>query len=508
MNILGLYAAGLGHDTCAALVKDGKLVAAAEEERFDRVKHTSAPPVRAAKFCLDYANLSLDDIDYIAVGWDPSLWLRRNALSSIEGMVQYFIQSFFRLFRRETSQGGAISRAKIYRKKFRPIERYWYNEYVAPTVKRTFDEIRAKVIYFEHHLAHAAASFYTSGFKDASIVTIDAQGELNSTVLWQGIDNSIEKIREESEQNSLGFFYEEVTNYLGLGWLGAGKTMGLAPYGEPSKEMMEKIEAHIDLNAPLYRRKIKFLRSDILGFPPRTTQSPLEKEYRNLAYCAQDFLERAILKCVEYVIRRTNIRTCVLGGGVALNCTANSRIINSGLVEDLHIFPATNDGGVAVGAALACAAMLGEKPKFKLTHAYWGPEFSCEKIETMLKNNKIKYEKYDDIAGITAELLAKGKIVGWFQGRMEIGPRALGNRSILADPTKKEMWSTVNKIKGREPWRPLAPSILLEAIDEYFEKPRESPFMLLTFKVKESERKKVPAIVHVDGTTRPQTVTK
>jgi len=394
------------------------------------------------------------------------------------------------------------------RKKSGLFNRFWYDTWIAPTLAKRFDDVNAEIRYYEHHLAHAATSFYCSGFKKSSLLTIDGAGELNSTVMWEGGSDSIKKIREEGSNNSLGGFYEDVTYYLNLGWLGVGKTMGLAPYGKKSKDMAEKVGKHLDLSGQFFKRKIPALRSDILGFPPRKDTNILTRNYTNLAFAAQDALERAILKCVEYLVRQTNIKELGMSGGVALNCTTNSKIMESGLVNDMFIFPACNDGGVSVGSALECATQLGEKVDFKLEHIYYGPEFSNDEIESMLKRNKITYEKHGDIAGTVAELLAKGKIVGWFQGRMELGPRALGNRSILADPRKKETWSIVNKVKGREPWRPLAPSILDEAKEEYFENAMESPFMLFTFEVREEKRKEVPAIVHVDGTTRPQTLKK
>ena len=516
MNILGIYPGGvIGHDSGAALIKDGKLIAAAEEERFTRVKHATTPPANAVKFCLEHAGLSLEDIDFIAVPWSPYLWFKSSKLSSLEKIAHfgvtatfYFLQKMFRRSEKKVSEIGEVKKRERTQKKSGFLDRFWYNTYVAPTLTRRFDDVSAKIRYYEHHLAHAAGAFYCSGFKNSSILTVDGQGELNSTVMWLGDDNSIKKIREESAENSLGYFYQDVTDYLNLGWWGAGKTMGLAPYGKKNEDIMKKIEKHLDLSGQFYKRKTIGLRSDILGFPPRGDTNILTENYSNLAFAAQDALERTLLKCGEYLVQRTNVRELCMGGGVALNCTANSKIVNSGVINDIFIFPACHDGGVSVGAALECATQLGEKVKFRLDHVYYGPEFSDDEIESVLKKNKIKYEKHGDIAGIAAELLAKGKIVGFFQGRMELGPRALGNRSILADTRKKETWGIVNKVKGREPWRPLAPSILDEAKEEYFENARESPFMLFTFEVKEKKRKEVPAIVHVDGTTRPQTVKK
>jgi len=509
MNILGIYPGSVGHDSGAALVKDGKIIAAAEEERFIRIKHTSSPPINAVKFCLEYANLSAEDIDFIAVPFSPYLLFMGYISDSVVRTTFFLLHKIFGQSREKEAIAEEKRKGAEAKKKRGLLSRLWYNVYVAPTLRKKFEDIPAETMYIEHHLAHAASAFYCSNFEKSSILTVDGRGELNSTVMWLGSGNSIKKIKETSAKNSLGLFYEDASDYLNLGGLlGAGKTMGLAPYGKENKEMMNKIEKHLDLNGTLYKRKIVGFRSDIFGFPPRGDGNILTKNYCDLAFGAQRVLELALLKCVEYLIEQTNVRALCLSGGVALNCTANSKILDSGLPDDLFIFPACNDGGSALGAALECAARLGEKVKFRLSHVYYGPEFSDDEIENVLKKNKIKYEKHGDIAGVVAELLSKGKIVGWFQGRMELGPRALGSRSILADPTKKEMWGIVNKIKGREPWRPLAPSILDEAKEEYFENAVESPFMLLTFTVKENKRKEVPAIVHVDGTTRPQTVKK
>ncbi len=507
MNVLGVFPLW-GHDTCAALVKDGKLVAAVEEERFTRRKHSFEAPVNSIKYCLREGKVSMDEVDAIAVPWSPKLimeWhLRRGARILPDWVFSAAMLPARRLwqYKRKFRKGLGYTGALYYDLFMKGIFESWNN---LPEIK-----------YYEHHRAHAATAFYASGFDRAGVITVDGSGEKNATVAWKGHGNKIAKVKEKLRSESLGDFYSHVSTYLNIGWAAEGKTMGLAPYGKPNPEIKEKLKKFINPdkgewyegNIEPLNKGDRGLTQEDLGFPKRTNQPIIQPPYADLAYAAQELLEESLLKVARDTVETTGARNLCLAGGVALNCTTNSRILNEGICDDIFIFPAANDGGTAIGSALECAAEMGEKINFRLEHAYWGPGWSDAEVEQVLKENKIKHEVAKDPSGSAAELIAKGKVIGWFQGRMEIGPRALGNRSILADPTRADVWERVNEVKLREKWRPLAPSMLFEAKDEYLENARESPFMILAFQVPKEKHREIPAVVHVDGSTRPQTVKK
>ena len=498
MNILGVYPVSheFGHDTGAAIVSNGKIIAAAEEERFTRRKHDTSAPRNSIAFCLNYAKLGMDDIDYIAVPWSPKLWLKYKMMHKQTDFFHNILD--FLVF-------PVRSHPARFRKKASLLSSYFDYDYFNQTLEK-FSPL-PPISYYEHHRAHAATAFYASNFDSASIVTVDGQGELNSTVSWKGNGSKISKLREEPVSNSLGYFYHYATQYLNLGFNGEGKTMGLAPYGSPDAEMEKKLRQHMDAKGGKWYNITKMMPDQsVLGFPKRSNEDIMGANYRNYAFHVQKMLEEAMLRVVEDAVSSSGERKLCLSGGVALNCTTNSKILESGMVDDLFVFPAASDGGSPVGAALECASENGEKVNFRLEHPYFGPEFSDAEIENALKRFGLKYEECKDISGTVGELIHKANVIGWFQGRMELGPRALGNRSIIADPTNSKMLEKVNNVKQRESWRPLAPSMLFEAKDEYLENARDSPFMILSFTVKKEKRKEVPAIVHVDGSTRPHTV--
>ncbi len=471
------------HDAAACLVKDGKLIAFAEQERFDRIKHSHMFPKDAIDFCLKYGNITGDDIDIIAMQSSPKQFL----LSSFSSIG-------FGMFNLDNLYNRALN-FSIFRAHFNVIQ----------SLKRMFPG--KKIIEIPHHLAHAASTFYVSGFNKSNILTMDGRGERESTVFFKGERGGIEKVWDKSffDNHSFGICYRILTNILDLGDYGEGKTMGLAPYGKPVIDFSDIINyngSHKTCIADFSKIRTRFSKFR------RKEGEELNEIHKNLAASLQDALEKTVLKLVEEITNTTNCRKLCLAGGVTLNCKTNGAIIENGLVDDIFIQPDAGDAGTALGAALQAYVELGYKPKTKMEHAYWGPEFSNDEIEEILKQKELKYEYYDDISGIAAELISKGKIIGWFQGRMEMGPRALGNRSIVADPTVKDNFRKVNEVKRRELWRPLAPSMLEEALDEYFENGYPSPFMILSFTVRDEKLKEIPAVVHVDNTTRPQTVSK
>ncbi len=488
------------HDPSACLIKDGKVLAMVEEERFIRQKYAVEKlPLNAVGFCLDKVGLKPDDIDIVAFGWDYKKKYK------LRGM--YFSHS--------TDEILDI----IF-----PHSTFGYKR-------------KPKLVVVPHHLAHAASTFFTSGLNEATILVIDGQGEDESTTIAYGKGKQISILKSFPIKDSLGYFYESINKYIGFHYLDSGKTMGLAPYGKANidfsnikisndgytvnlqKELrydssyLDEQEALVALWHEELRKYVKSPNKVEYVFDRYSNKIKpkfdIPQPYKNLAASAQAALEKTVIHLVKVAIKMTGTKNVCLSGGVALNCVANGKIIQNKFVNNLFVFPSANDAGASAGAALYAAARYDKDAKFtKMTHPYWGPEYTNKEIENILKSRKIHYTKPEDICKTTAKLLAENKIIGWFQGRMEVGPRALGNRSILANPKIKANWKKVNLIKRRELWRPLAPTILDEYKEEYFENAAYSPFMLAAFQVKKDKRKFVPAIVHVDGSSRPQTVSK
>lgn len=479
MYILGLSKST--HDHAAALLKDGNIVAAAEEERFNRVKHTNAYPKNAINFCLNQEGIKLKDVDYVAQGFTDDI-----SFKIIDGSV--------------------------------------YVETIARSNQNSLEIIRDNNYFFiPHHLSHAASCFRLSGFKKSNILTIDGQGEKETTAFFTGDNNKIErqwdipiqslKTNNIDDMVSVGYVYNCVTRLLfgpyvanknTICTFNEGKTMALASFGEPILDFSEILNILNHENYKLNPRAIMLKFGNLV----RKLSQPLSQQHKNLAASLQFALEKSVLNLLKEIYDTTGDKTFCISGGVALNCKMNGELIKQDFVKNIFIQPASNDAGTAIGAALEAYAYLGYKSKYKMEHVYLGPEYSNEEIENILKSSGLKYDFFDDISGITAELLSNGKIIGWFQGRMEFGPRALGNRSILADPTDMETKKKVNSIKGRELWRPFAPSVIEQKANHYFENLMPSSFMLLTFKVKDEKKHEIPAVVHVDGTTRPQTLKK
>jgi carbamoyltransferase len=491
MYFLGITA-GM-HDPAVALIRDNKIVAFVEEERFNRVKHAKGYfPTMALNWVLKKEKIKIDDIDKIGYYLDPS----------VSNMV---VKKIHNIAKSPINIGAAIrwsNRLKTY-----PIS----------NLKKYFKYKKNDINYINHHLCHSASTFLLSGFKKSSILTIDGVGEYASATMRYGSSNELELLYEIKEPNSLGYVYSAVTDFLGFETNeGEGKVMGLAPYGSNYYKIFDEIikptrNGFVTKKIFSSNGFMDVSYSDFLTLKlgqPRLPSEPLEKRHMDIAYSLQERLEQIALHLVERLVEITGNKNLCLAGGVALNCKMNGRILESGLIDDIFIQPAAGDAGCALGAALWLAHEEGFKFK-KLEHVYFGPEYSNEEVEKVLKTANLKYEEISDPSGTAAELLAQGKIVGWFQGRMEAGPRALGNRSILADPRDPGIKDKLNYlVKHREPFRPFCPSLLDKAKKEYLENAYESPFMILSFKVPEEKRKEIPGVVHVDGTVRPQTVTK
>jgi carbamoyltransferase len=509
--ILGLNA--FHGDAAAALVVDGELVAAAEEERFNRVKHCAGFPELAAAWCLADAGLRPEDLDHVAIARDPKANIGRKLLRTI----------------RHGASGRYLKARLENAAKVRDVKTH-----LAQALHVDPDAIRAETHNVEHHLAHAASAFLVSPFEDAAILSVDGFGDFASTMLAEGHGNRIEILDRVLFPHSLGIFYTAVTQWLGFTKYGdEGKVMGLAPYGDPAKHMA-KMRELVLLEGGLFKLGLDYFTHDKEGVdmtwdeqtptigriysdrmieafgPAREPRSELADLHNDVAASLQAMLEEAYLQLVNTLWERTQIPNLCLAGGVALNAVANGRIRPETPFEEVYVQPAAGDSGTAVGAAFhVWNQELGKPRGFVMEHAYTGPGYSEEECLAAIEGAGFRAERLDDdeLFRTVAARMAEGDVVGWFQGRMEFGPRALGNRSIVVDPRRHDMKDILNaRIKHREPFRPFAPSILAETASEWFEQDYTSPFMVLVYKTRADKRDKIPAVNHVDDTGRLQTV--
>jgi carbamoyltransferase len=500
MNILGIDWGE--HDSAASLVQDGRLVAAAEEERFNRIKHAPfAFPTGAARYCFKEAGITPDDVDIVAFSFAPKVGLGRGYWHAL----------------RHFPKANFIALTET-------VRRAWYlaqSAYARYTLKLPD---RTRSVYVPHHLAHAASAFYCSPFDRAAILVVDGMGEWPVTSLYQGMDNQLSSLATVNFPHSLGFFYAAFTEYFGFSpFDGEYKVMGMAAYGEPrfEKHLREIVRTPNGVNYQLDLRYFNFHRDygrttwyspmmeEAFGPACSSTQMP-DQRYLDLAASVQGRLEDVLFHLVEYAYGRTQLPNLCMAGGVALNSAANGKIAQSGPFDRLFVQPASNDAGCALGAALyAQHSISNNGSRESLQHVYLGPEYGSQEIETILRDNLLDYQTVENPAEKAATLLAQGKIIGWFQGRMEFGPRALGNRSILADPRQADMKDRINAaVKFREPFRPFAPSVIAEKREDYFEDVGGSPFMLRVTQVRPGMGERIPAVTHVNGTARLHTVSR
>ena len=520
MNILGINA--YHGNASAAIVCDGRLIAAVEEERFNRVKYAAGFPAQAIRYCLKEAGLTLADIDHVAVP--------RNPYARVVTKLVYAVRM----------PSFALERAKVLAK-FTSIPE---------ALGKAFDcdprKLTANFHRVEHHQAHLASTFFVSPFERAALLSADGLGDFASTMWGTGYGNRMGIEGVVAFPHSLGMFYSAVTQYLGFLKFGDEyKVMGLAAYGQPehSKVFRDIVRFDERSNGNGFRLGLDYfthhrtgpemswaeadktptlgkLYSDELAKqlgPVRNPEEPLQERHRNLACSLQARLEEVYLGMLKKLAERTQLKNVCLAGGVAFNCVANGKIFDATPFEQIYVQPAAGDAGLAVGAAFyVWHQVLGQPRSFVMDHAYWGPEYSREEIRQAIESGGMAQKGYcvtelpeSELMKQTAAHIADGKIVGWFQGRAEWGPRALGNRSIVADPRRTEMKEILNRrIKHREIFRPFAPSILAEATSEYFEKSHPSSFMTLAYAVRKDKRERIPAPTHVDGTGRLQTVTR
>lgn len=506
MYILGLTTLG---DAAATLIGDGTLIAAAEEERFSRIKHHSGFPYQAMEYCLAEAGITLGDVAHIGHYWKPWV-LRHKALQAVKaaGISRRMFQ------------------ARVDRGVQQVVASYPGMLMLPRRLRERYGPGHFRFHYLDHHLCHAASAFYVSPFQSAAILTLDGTGEDTTTLFAHGVDTQIRPFKRIKLPHSLGQFYSAVTNYLGFDMFAGDewKVMGLAAYGRPEfAEFLSQrvLPPHGDRD---FRVNIGVLDHHLakqyhfgeeiiqqLG-APREPKEEITQRHADIAASAQHVLENAVLALLEQLHEETGEENLCLAGGVAFNSVMNGRILRESPFRRLFIQPAAGDAGCSLGAAYVVHHAHLKRPRcFQMDHAYWGPDFDGDACGAALRAAGLDYETLPDeeLLPLVARMIADGAVVGWFQGRMEFGPRALGNRSFLADPRRSEMRELLNKkVKLREWFRPLAPSILEESSAEFLGKPRCDPFMITVFTVLDEQRDRIPAVVHVDGTTRPQTVSR
>ena len=512
MYILGINA--YHGDAAAAIVKDGQLLAAVEEERFNRKKHCAGFPAAAVRYCLETANISIDDVDHVGISRDPSAHLHKKILFSLS---------------RLGNLSGLISARLANAAKVRDLSADLAQALSVP------NQFRARFHNVEHHKAHMASCFFVSPFEQAAILSLDGFGDFISTMWGKGTDSTIDILGQVEFPHSLGTLYTATSQYLGFPKYGdEGKVMGLAPYGKPTfLEEFRKIVVTKDdgfkLNLDFFRHHSEGVEmtweegSPTIGRifsdkfietfgPVRAAGESLTSKHEDIAASLQARLEEVSFHILQELQERTKLKCLCLAGGVAFNSVMNGKILLNTPFQEIFVQPAAGDAGSAVGACYYIYNAILKQPRsYVMDHAYTGPGFSNGQIAQALTESGLTFRELSDaeVTQAAAQSIAEGKILGWFQGRAEFGPRALGNRSIVVDPRRSDMKDILNaRIKKREPFRPFAPSILEERVGEYFEQTHPSPTMLMVYQVRAEKRDVIPAVTHVDGSGRLQTVSR
>jgi carbamoyltransferase len=513
--ILGLNA--YHGDSSACIFQNDKLVVAIEEERIRRVKHWAGFPSESIKFCLNECGIGIEDVDYITISRDP--------FANIYQKVTYSIKNFINF---KTLKDRLVNSKKVNLVK----------DELSTIFNINGDDIKAKIVNVEHHRAHMASAFFASPFDESAILSIDGFGDFTSTMIGVGRGNKIEVLDSVIYPHSLGIFYTAFTQYLGFKNYGDEyKVMGLSPYGEEDSDLIAKVRDVILLKSDgLFEINKKYFKHSKQGIQmsweegspfieniysdymievfgkPRDKDETLSEYHKNLAYAIQRVTEETIFHILNHLQKRTGLENVCIAGGVAQNSVANGKIVDNTPFTNMYVPPAGHDAGTAIGSSLWLYNQILDNPRIEpQMHSYFGTKFENDEIEKFCQENGISYRKYsdDELFEVVTDCLINAGVVGWFQGRAEFGPRALGDRSILCDPTRDDAKELINsKIKRREPFRPFAPSILKEHVSEYFERDDIVPFMEKVFKFKKDKRDRLKAVVHVDGSGRLQSVDK
>lgn len=513
MYILGINA--YHGDSSACIIKDGELIVATEEERFRRIKHWAGFPTKAIEFCLKDAGISVEELDYITISRNPSANLHKKIMHSFKNLVSF----------------SAIKDRLSNTKKVADVK-----SQLAKLFDVKVSDIKAELHHIEHHRSHLASAFFASPFEESALLSIDGFGDFTSTMIGKGKGNQIDIIDSVIYPHSAGIFYTSLTQYLGFPHYGDEyKVMGLAPYGEPKyvddlrQILIFKEDGLFELNTKFFRHAKEGVRmswengdpfidsiyskklEDLLG-PARKKGEELTQKHKDIATSVQRITEELIFHILNHLQKRTGLENVCIAGGVAQNSVANGKILENTGFKSVYIPSAGHDAGTAMGSAMWLynhVLKMDRKPA--IYNAYTGYKSNNEDIEEYLSLNKIEFKRYSDeelIEQVSQELIS-GKVIGWYQGRAEFGPRALGHRSIIVDPRRADAKELLNsKIKRRESFRPFAPSILEEHVEEYFEKVDKVPFMEKVFPIKKEKHAEIPAVTHVDGTGRLQTVEK
>lgn len=538
MNILGII--GFGYNPAACLIQDGKLISFVEEERFNRVKNSVGMfPEKAVAYCLSFSNLTLNEVDKIAFGWEAPKypWI----------ILHNFAMNFLK-YRKSEKQ--SYHKRKDSSSVFTALDNLM--EYHPATIRsKIIQGLRAaglggnipEIEFVSHHLAHAYSSYFCSGFNKAGIVTIDGSGEDICTQLAIAEGSEVRIVELIPIPHSLGWFYAAMTQYIGfIPYRDEGKLMGLAALGEkrrsnnkwiePLSKILKITDEYYEVN-PLYTKfgghfygdrftdeLVQLITSIDANAVPinygeksevngKIISKYLLDTYVDIAWAVQHLTEQAAIMLAKKLVKNYQMENICIAGGVGLNCKMNGEILRQSGCKNIFVQPASDDAGSALGAALYVAKQLGEDIRNTLKNAYYGPSYTNDEIQNLLKNCQLYFHETDDPAQEAAKMLEQGKIIAWFQGHMEFGSRALGGRSILANPVLPNIQSKVNaQVKYREWWRPFCPSMINESKEIYLEDANESSFMIVAYHMKDSMKEKLPSVVHVDGTVRPQTISQ
>lgn len=510
MYTLGINAAF--HDSAACIIKDGQLLAAAEDERFTHVKHGKRPipfsayelPFHAIDYCLKTAGIHLRDVDHIAYSFDPYLLMDPDDV--VQQRVELPLDPTKRLMPEKwLSPWDPLFLSSIINAPGQLVDGYPHH---LQESLRDAAITKDRWHFIEHHLSHASSAYLPSPYLEAAVLTVDGRGEKATTTFSMGTGNELRRISQVDMPHSLGLLYEKVTSHLGfLHSSDEYKVMALASYGKPV--FVNAFRSMITMSDNgIYTIDDEHMVS-LLG-PARKKGEPFTDHHFNIAHSLQQVTQETVLELASWLRKETGAENLCFAGGVALNCVLNAKLRDAGLFRNIWVQPAAGDAGTALGAAMWVDATerRSTTKDFRMDHAYWGPAYSDDEIESFLKWTKTPYRRMANIAEETTDLLIHDKIIGWFQGRMEFGPRALGSRSILASPLHASMQARLNEVKDREDFRPVAPVVMEDQAGEWFEGAAHSPFMLFVYNVREEKKGMIPAVTHVDGTARIQTVNR